>query len=302
MVRRRDGFTLVEMLVVIVIILVIASLVVALTPKLAGNQKVVSASDLLQGWLLNAKQRALRDQMPTGIRLLPGATTTNYVTDVQYIQQPPDFTVAPGVVSDSGGNLYPVRRLSITAGSTTATLEGSGPPDFSGNISNSAYWPVQTGDYLDVYPDGLVHQISAVAANTLTLSSAVTNAVNLTQQYRIIRSPRVLTGEKPLQLPQDTAIDVNSTASVSQGTTNNGLSAPPTDILFSPSGGVLGWGTAQTDRIILWVRDVTLDSQTDGDPRLVVINVRTGFIAVHPIDAVSGNYYTFATDNRSSGL
>src|SRR5260370_1288946 len=62
------------------------------------HEGVAQGGALLQGWLDIAKQRALRDQAPRGLRLYVSsdpnllAQVGNIVTEAQYIDQPDDFT------------------------------------------------------------------------------------------------------------------------------------------------------------------------------------------------------------------
>src|SRR5690349_12412618 len=68
---RRSGLTLVELLVVISLIILLAALTVAVTQSSAfSSQKVVSGGDRASGWLLMARQRAIRDNRPRGVRFL----------------------------------------------------------------------------------------------------------------------------------------------------------------------------------------------------------------------------------------
>ena len=113
---------------------------------------------------------------------------------------------------------------------------------------------------------------------------------------RVESGPRVWKGETPLLLPQDIVIDIKR------------CYPPPSaagspDILFAPSGRVLGALGAQ-DRVVLWVRDVTLDSPYQNNPVLVSIHARTGFIAVHPVDISNPGVsdFNFTKDGRLSGL
>src|SRR5574340_1255625 len=82
---KRTGFTMVEMLVVLGIILMLSVLTVLFMPRISERQRVAQGADLLQGWLLMAKQRALRDRVPTGIRLQLNKLPTDpypYVRDL----------------------------------------------------------------------------------------------------------------------------------------------------------------------------------------------------------------------------
>jgi hypothetical protein len=137
-----------------------------------------------------------------------------------------------------------------------------------------------------------------------------------TAEYRIIRQPRVLVGETPLQLPAGICID--ATSPKFPGDT---VPAPPRDIMFSPQGGVLN---PSGDAIILWVRDYTKDLSPQanagqagntypistwppggapGDQFLILIQTHTGFIAEHPVNlSPGGDPYLFTRDARSSGL
>ena len=64
--RRRNAFTLIELLVVMVLILVIAAVGLGYIVFGQDNQHSVNGAQAVTGALLNAKQRARRDGLPTG--------------------------------------------------------------------------------------------------------------------------------------------------------------------------------------------------------------------------------------------
>jgi hypothetical protein len=65
---------------------------------------------------------------------------------------------------------------------------------------------------------------------------------------------------------------------------------------------VIGAGTPAADKAILFVRDASRDNLTDGEPVLVSVHIRTGAIAVNPVDISSGDYYSFTRDPSNSGM
>jgi prepilin-type N-terminal cleavage/methylation domain-containing protein len=309
--RARTGFTLIEMLVVLTIVAVLATLLVALAPRFEQQSRAARGAEQLQGWLLNAKSMAKREGHPVGVRLLPSGTT-NLVSTLQYIEQPDDFIATPGA---DPVNSPQIRRIYTFTqnGLNYAALElpGNQPPpvppgDFSGGFQQSSDWPVQAGDYLEFFGGGQVHRIIAVQATVLQLVSAPANTISQqspTAQYRIIRAPRVLKGEDTLQMPQSVAIDLNTNSQYGYGPPQDSITNNY-DILFSPSGAVILRAQTNYSSIILWVRDTTRDSILDGEPTLVTTYVRTGFIAAHPVNTSNGGNqpFSFALDGRSSGM
>jgi prepilin-type N-terminal cleavage/methylation domain-containing protein len=83
---RRRGFTLIELLVVMGIIAVLSTMIIAFAPAFGDRQRASRGASMLQGWLNLAKQRAIRDRRPVGIRL--PAINGNYITEVQYVEIP----------------------------------------------------------------------------------------------------------------------------------------------------------------------------------------------------------------------
>jgi hypothetical protein len=302
------------MLVVLAIMLLLAVLAIGLVPRFQERQRASQGIDHVQQWFAVARQWAKRDRIPTGIRLQPNLTTNSpnalFVVDMQYIQQPDDFD-PPGSVLSPGAN-------------NTVTVSGA---DFFGGQPNSQQlWQVQPGDYLEIQGGGLVHQIQSVSSSqgngigdTLSFVGGSTiPSFSPTTQYRVIRQPRVLAGEPALQMPQNVAIDLTTNQTyvgVGGGgiptgmITNLGTSGQPIDILFSPSGEVIG-PLAGSNTICLWVRDITLDAAAPGEQMLVCIYCRTGFIAAHPVDLTPNpnsppplsNPYSYTTTGLSSGM
>jgi prepilin-type N-terminal cleavage/methylation domain-containing protein len=279
--KRRAGFTLVEMLVALGIVLLIASLIVAFGPGFQKTEKAARGADLLQRWLLVAKQRARKDGIPRGLHLFIDTTTTPpVVRTLQYIEQPVPYT--RGQVTTT-----PPSTASINVDIT------DGIP-----IANSALWPVQPGDFLQVgnpvaLPVCRIATITPVVGPpaSTTITTAFANIPAVTgAPYMIYRAARPTQGEPPLDLPQGVIID----PSVSLPAFATGL-----DILFLPSGGVRHTGFA-SNKLILWVRDI--DDTTPGvQHTLVTIYTNTGLIAAHPFGTVA-DPYLYTRDGRSSGL
>jgi type II secretory pathway pseudopilin PulG len=199
---------LVEMLIVVSIILIITVAVVAVAPRFTDDRKMSRAADQIAQILLTAKQRAKRDQIPTGVRFFPDPQHNNLITQAQYIQQPDDFAPAalPGSTPTPGNSTVALGFVSNTVASTIATNypqgPGSPPPvwpspycpnwpgptwsgsvlvasslnpttglptvDFTGGFGDWNLWPVQPGDYLSV--QGTTHLIVLVSPSALVLA------------------------------------------------------------------------------------------------------------------------------------
>jgi hypothetical protein len=333
----------VEMLVVMAVITFLATLFIVMAPRFQEQTRARKGADQLEQWLLTAKQMALRSGVPHGVRFVADPANSlstppkyNY-PQLLYIEQPSDYVVyAPNPVppADPGAGLPQVRRVYVAGTNpNTVQLEGlsgvtPGQYDFTGGINtttatNDRDWPVQVGDFIEINGGGLVHQITAVAPTALTLASPVAgtassvtnNIIDPTYQYRIIRGPRVLVGQQPLLLPDQVIVDLTP----GRGRPSYDSAGNP-DLLFAPSGRLLGSypytadpnvydNVLDAEKIILWVRDGSVDDPTQNEPFLVVITARTGFIAGYPLNYVSPNpppdystYRAFTRDNRSGGL
>jgi prepilin-type N-terminal cleavage/methylation domain-containing protein len=284
----RPAFTLVELIVVITIIAALAALAVAIFPKIQDSQRVTKGADQVQGALFLAKQLALRDQQPRGLRLVQDATDRQVHT-LQLIEQPQPYITGQYLGQS------PQNQLLATFG---------GGANFTGGT-------VQPGDYLDLISDDgwpALHYIEAIpSANTLLLRTAPFQVPpgKLPHVYRIIRAPRPMIGEKEIVLPRDVVVD--SPLSPSHPTLGTSLAPVDSqtgqvDILFSPSGRVLR-GAGTQGKAILWVWDAG-NSAAGGEELLVVVYTRTGVIATHPVNINTsvGDAYQFVRDGKSSGM
>src|SRR5205085_385713 len=69
--HSRSAFTLIELLVVVILFVILAGIAATFLPAIGETARQAQAGTMLQQWILTAKQRALRDQLPCGLRLFP---------------------------------------------------------------------------------------------------------------------------------------------------------------------------------------------------------------------------------------
>jgi len=276
--RRRSALTLVELLVVIGIIATLAAIAAVSFPRFAQQETLNRGADMLQGWLLNAKMRAKRDGVPTGLRLL---FTNGIASSAAYIQQPDDYANGAYLGPNNGNNLY----------------QASFSQSFPANT-------IFAGDYLEILGGGVLRRISAdvTGGTIINLDSSnspplpsigPSNPTGNPPNYRIIRQPQLIDGEPALVLPEGVSILESGSLNVPTRTAGSNTHK---EILFGPSGAVIGSGTTSA-QIILWVQDNTGTRAT-----LICVQPRTGFIAAHPVNTGGGDPYLFTKDARSSGM
>jgi prepilin-type N-terminal cleavage/methylation domain-containing protein len=300
--RSRKAFTLIELLVVITIVVTIAAAGYFFLPQMTGSYNRSRGIDQLQEWLLTAKQRAKRDLVPTGIRLLPNGTVgqaQGNFTSFVYVQQPDSLM----------GTATSPPTTCQTAAAPPNTLSFTFPAGVD-NFNNEGL--VQAGDYWQqTNPPGLpMHQVVSIdgtgtqvtlntAAAPLTLPVPAIAAPG-TSSYLFYRQPRPMSGEDVKLLPPNLVVLAPNYGSGSINIPSRTVGTTVYyEIVFSPTGAVIGSGTAG-GRIILWMRDTSMVTNPGLDT-LIAIQPRAGFIGSFDV-STTGDPYTYTTDGRASGL
>jgi prepilin-type N-terminal cleavage/methylation domain-containing protein len=292
----RRGMTLIELIIVLTILAVLATLVVVyVVPVFQDNKNVVRASDRVTTALLIAKQWALRDQAPRGVRFLVDTTqpTSQLVVQglapQQFILQQMQYIELPDPIVGQSIPLNPAPNFLLVGGQVLTNGTGAGATslifqnvDFLGgaDTGNTSEGVVQPGDYFST--GGANYLIGGVpASNQLTLANTVlgypqnhglTGAippvpnpsspppgyVYTSGAWQIIRQSRPITGEALLNLPQNIAIDLTWAAVAPNGT--QVPQRPITgafEIIFGPSGNVINF-QGSSPAIAFVIRDITM--------------------------------------------
>jgi len=350
MIRRvpRRGFTLIEMLVTMALIATLAAMAMVVVPGILEKDRSVDASTTVQSWLQIAQARAQRDRLPRGVRLIidmnkspttsPEMPDPLFATEAQYIESPPVFVANPNPnasppPSTDGGpyvqfdyTLSPGGMGNPPAGSVvTRQCQIFGLPlDKATQVASYASSGQQPSLWLPVL--GTWHRITGVIGPlgpfnkptytlVLFLDSYPDAQLGASTNYRtyhfgIYGPPRPLLGEPTMQLPKNTAVDLNLNVSWPNYIPPSPVPAsgvvPDYDILFAPNGHLAY--TASTrgfGHVFLVVREprqmklnasLSMDFTNPalipqgGEMMIVAIKAKSGAIAVAPVDQTADPY------------
>jgi prepilin-type N-terminal cleavage/methylation domain-containing protein len=200
-VARRSGFTLIELLVVITIILLVSAVALPTVLPALSHRQVSEAARILQAALVGARDAAIRDNAPSGIRLLPdpalsglnaGGVLDNTLplayNRVIPIGIPPDYqeglvsvVLANSVFNANGVSVYTNLGVFVGGPQNVLVLEESpGNWQLVGtawtyipNPPTSWFWNIRVGDKVQINNAGpwytVIGPLSVNPANNTTL-------------------------------------------------------------------------------------------------------------------------------------
>ena len=179
-----QGFTLIELMVVIAIILILSILVLPMVGSVLSHRQVSESARLLQAVLAGARDSAIRNNAPSGIRLLPdpvlnginpatgqldsGAIlAANRIIPIEPAPAYMEGLVTIGAVPQSlslpypgdGGGNYPIN---VPGGTVLFLEESTSNPSISPPIPNSPtswFWNIRLGDKLQINNTGMWYTV-----------------------------------------------------------------------------------------------------------------------------------------------
>jgi prepilin-type N-terminal cleavage/methylation domain-containing protein len=145
-----QGFTLIELLVVIVIIVIVSAVALPTVLSAMSHRQVSEAARILQASLAGARDAAIRDNSPHGIRLLPDPVTPGAVNRIIPLSQPPAYSeglvsILPAAVYDPVAVLLGTQAL-VLEEATTIVVSGITLP----SNPTSWFWNVRVGDKIQI--------------------------------------------------------------------------------------------------------------------------------------------------------
>jgi len=161
--RQRGGFTLIELLVVITIILIISAVALPTILPALSHRQVSEAARIFQGALVGARDSAIHNNAPSGVRLLPDPVLNglNPQTGLLDPSQPlaanrfiplelaPEYS--EGAVSSLPtilvpANFQPCPWLAVMESVVYASAAGAVLP----NSPTSWFWNIRVGDKIQI--------------------------------------------------------------------------------------------------------------------------------------------------------
>jgi hypothetical protein len=170
------------MLVALSIVLFLGVITFAFLPTVQDKQRVARGASLVQGWLAIAKNLAIRDGAPRGVRLRGVNNTSNLITSCQHVEQPDDLfqggsiTIIgvhattgydqTGTAPDGVPNSYTYDLLGASGVDFCGGFKAPSDPPGPFDPTSTANWPIQAGDYIDFKGGVTPSVLKFVVANT----------------------------------------------------------------------------------------------------------------------------------------
>lgn len=307
--RLRAGFTLVELMVVIGILLLIAAMTLSVVNLSITGDRTRGAARQIQSYLEGARGRAIYGGNATtqggtyqcGVRFIRDSNNPNLVASMQYVEVDPERgALAAGVfgIQYDANNL--AKRLVGTVGSPNEQLNTHWLTSYQqGLIFNNQVilmdnrrYQIDTSE-LQAGNEVLLLQTPYVGTSMFTAPGDVNGfAVPKMRQppYKLLLAPQPMANQEPRSLGNGVVLDLN----LSKGLAAFG-STLQIDLMFSPRGTVVGplAGTGIVEFVVSDREDslkgVPLPNSANPNPtpkrdRLIVsLTPQTGKTAVHPV-------------------
>lgn len=257
--RSRQAFTLIELLIVITILTIILSMTIATVNFATESQRISGGASQVQSFLAGARDRAIYEKEPRGVRFFVDPFNTRAVTAMAYIQPGQKWSVgnvdlrrfdldndgeadSPQIRIVAGDNLgwwQLKRRGLITNGSLIEIPRDSGR---FYEIDTSLIDITAIPGYANTppTPEFLILRIPYSEPGGTDKTALVAHQ-SLTYQIQL---PSQLVPQEPSLLPEDVVIDLDGSR-IPIGWRpslfdSEGQFSPYMDIFFSPRGNVIG--------------------------------------------------------------
>lgn len=299
---RRAGFTLVELLVVMAVIVVLATITVAVVPSAIDQDRTTDAAATIRQHLMIAKARATRENNGRGIRFILDSGNNDparisgvdgsgfkygelFSSEMQYIEAAPTIVPNPlGLTTRDPNTGVDPSYVEFDPTNTDPTKQCvlyNLPPDHEAILvmqnDLAARWfpklycPVLGPDAFGRTQRFEIHKLDRQgAANNWSATldrqpHSLLGAGTTQRVYRFAVEPRsrALLGEPNVPLPKNVCVDLNQFVSQPGARVVNGR---PIDfeVMFAPNGQVVD--PVSSGMIYLWVRDYTKTNPANGKP------------------------------------
>jgi prepilin-type N-terminal cleavage/methylation domain-containing protein len=250
----RSGFTLIEMLIVITIMLLLTlAALVMLTPALE-NRKVREATRMVNSYLSSARSRAMETGRPCGV-LFHGISSSTLAASTMDQCEVPEAFAGDSTTSS-------VTVIGSVSG-TTATITATPSDSFNTTL-------IAIGDKIQFNGQGYLYTITDVTTSSMTATLNVSSGESIpwssstasaSMPYCIYRSP-VINAVATLQLPTGAVVDFTASGIGA----SNSTSFSPTTRTFTYSSGTTTstFAAGQTITLGTSTTAYTIQKATDG--------------------------------------
>jgi prepilin-type N-terminal cleavage/methylation domain-containing protein len=319
---KRRGFTLVELLIVLAILIILFTMVIAVYQTNHGTDRMRAAARQLQSAILGARDRAIHAKAPRGIRLILDSADPTTATSFIYITQLDPLVGGTCTLSrpdtdnngqaDSDTPRY-LRHLT-TISPTWVEYYNSGLLRAGSRVripSNGSWYTISDSE-LAAGREVLVITTDHRAAGSFPPMNTVLCATYPDYTLELAYAPTQ--GEQPITLPSGCVIDLdNSRLPTGWWDSVSGNYVVNMDIMFSPRGtvtgplaatGIIHFLLAETgDTTIKIPGDAAVSpnvstslhkprsvartippESTQGEKLIVTLFTRTGAVTTHPVD------------------